>query len=117
MDIRHPRQKQRDRREDLHRQENAKVPRASGVSRCVDDEPNSCQGGCEGAEGASHFELVGQPAEGDDREEAEDVGRGGEALGLDAGEGAHLGDDGGDEEGERGEGDVAGESGVSEVQS
>jgi hypothetical protein len=28
-------------------------------------------------------------------------------LALDAGEGAHFGDDGGDEEGEGGEGDVA----------
>ena len=53
------------------------------------------------------MELVGEPAEGDDCQEAEDVGRRGEALALDARESAHFGDDGGDEEGEGGEGDVA----------
>lgn len=78
------------------------------MRRCIDDEPYSSQRGRESAEGPAHFELVGQPAEGNDREEAEDVRRRGEALRLDAAESAHFGDDGGDEEGEGGEGDVAG---------
>jgi hypothetical protein len=107
MDIRNPSQQQRHRRENLDRQENAKVPRPRRRCCRVDDEPCACQGRCEGAEGPAQLEFVREPAEGDDGEEAEDVGRGGEALALDAGEGAHFGDDGGDEEGEGGEGDVA----------
>ena len=84
MDVRHPRQKQSHRRENLHRQEDAEVPRASGVCRRVDDEPDACQSGCQGAEGPTHLEFVRQPAEENDCEEAEDIWRSREALGLDA---------------------------------
>lgn len=107
MDIRNPGQQQRHRSKNLHRQENAEITRSRRRCRRVDDESYPCQGGCESAEGSSHLELVREPAEGDYGEETEDVGRGGQALALDAGEGAHFGDDGGDEEGEGGEGDVA----------
>lgn len=44
---------------------------------------------------------------GDDDDEAEHIAGCAEAVGLDAGEGAHFGDDGWDEEGKRGEADVA----------
>ena len=44
----------------------------------------------------------------DDEEEGDEVGGRGEALGVDGGE-AHFGEDGREEDGEGGEGDVAGE--------
>ena len=107
MNIRDPGQQQRHGREDLDAQEDAEVARAGRGRRRVDDEAYPRQRRCEGAEGPAHLELVREPAEGDDGQEAEDVGRGGEALALDSRERAHFGDDGGDEEGEGGEGDVA----------
>jgi hypothetical protein len=45
---------------------------------------------------------------GDDEKEGDKVGRGGKTLGIDGGE-AHLGENCGEEDGEGGEGDVAGE--------
>lgn len=52
--------------------------------------------------------MVGDEADADDVEETGQVGGRGESVGLDFGEDADFLDDGWDEEGEGGEGDVAG---------
>lgn len=108
VDIRRPRQQQRHRRKHQNAQEDAEVARADGRGRGLDDEADGRKPGRQRDEGPAHLESVRQPADADDVEEAEEVGRGGEAVGLHVGEGAEVGDDGRDEEGEAGEGDVAG---------
>lgn len=90
MQIRIPSQQQSHRCENPHRQEYRCISRCRGIRRCVDDESHSRDCGREGNEGTTHFVSIGEPAEEDDHEEAEDVGRRGEAVGLDLGEAAHL---------------------------
>lgn len=90
MYIRYPSEQQRDRRKDLHGKEDAEVAGGRGGRSCIDHESYPPQSCCKSAERTSHLEAIGEPAECDDGEEAKDVGRSGETLRLDLGEGTHF---------------------------
>lgn len=73
--VRSPRQQQRNRRKDQDAEEDAKVPWCHGCSRRFDDEADRCQSSGQGDEGSPHLQAIRQPADEDDVEEAEEVGR------------------------------------------
>ena len=108
MNIRRPRQQQRHTRKHQNTQENPEIPARDAGGAGLDDEADGGEAGGQGDEGPAHFQPVRHPADADDVEEAEEVRGCGEAVGFGFAEGAELGDDGWDEEGEGGEGDVAG---------
>jgi len=89
-------------------EEDAGVARPSLLGGGEEDVAEGAGKGEEEDHEAALLGAVGDVGRGDGEEEGEKVGWGGEALGLDGGE-AHLGEDGGEEDGEGGEGDVAGE--------
>lgn len=107
--VAHPGEDEGDGDEDHHRQEEPDVPRRDGRLRAEDDVADGGDEGGADDERAPELVSVGDEGARDDGDPARGVGRGAEPVGLDRREGSHLGDDGGDEEGERGEADVASE--------
>jgi hypothetical protein len=95
--------------EDDGGEHDAEVADAYAGARCEADvaDCGGHGGGCD--EGATDAETVGDIGCGDHNYEGEDVGRRAEAVGLNGGEGAHFGDDGGNEEREGREADIAAE--------
>lgn len=99
-----PRHHERDGDEDEDGEVDADVARGGVV---LDGEQDEADGGDEpeeADEGPPHAQLVGGEVDGEDDEEAEDVRGRREAVGLDGGEDADLGDDAGHEEWEAGKG-------------
>ena len=106
MDICSPSQNQRDTAKALHSEENANIARRRGAGSGLDDEADGGDHCSEEDEGAAQLVAVGKPGQEYDHEETEEIWRRGEAVGLLAGVGAHLGDDGGHEEREGSEANV-----------
>jgi len=109
--IQDPRQDIRSRGKDAAcGQENRKVFGCDLVGRAAGDdgEDEVAKGGEEGEECDGDAALAGAVGDVGGGEEGDEVGGCGEALGVDGGE-AHGVEDGGEEDGQGGEGDVAGE--------
>ena len=88
--------------------EDAGIPRSGFLCRGQQDVAESADEGEDEDDETALLGAVRDVGCRDDEKEGDEVGRGGQPLGIDGGE-AHLGEDGGEEDGEGGEGDVAGE--------
>lgn len=107
MQIRRPGEEHANGGEDAHGEEGGEVAWPRRGRGGVDDESDGCDRCGEGYKGAVGVVVGGEEADEEDDQEAEDVGRGREAVGGYCGERAHFGNNGGEEEGKRGEGDIA----------
>lgn len=109
MGIADPRESHGDANKDEHRKEEAEVSWSYARSCSKNDVAHRGDERWACDERAPETNAVRDERCAHDGEEAEDVGRRRESVGLDCAEGTHFRDDGGNEKGERGEADVASE--------